>query len=64
MAPDFDERLLQRVQPAIRRQPLDGGDGLPDGFFDGRLAGLDGPAVDQHGADATLALAAAILRGQ
>ena len=56
-----DERLLQRMQRAVRRQSLDGGD-LGAVLHDRqREAGIDPPPVDQHGAGAALAVIAALL---
>ena len=57
----IDERLLQRMQRAIRRQALDGGHFgavLHDGE---REAGIDPPPVHQHGARAALAVIATLL---
>ena len=56
-----DERLLQRMQRAVRRQALDGGD-LGAVLHDReRQAGIDPPPVDQHRAGAALAVIAALL---
>ena len=56
-----DERLLQRMQRAVRRQAFDRGD-LGAVLHDGqRQAGIDAPAVDQHRAGAALAVVAALL---
>ncbi len=55
-----DEGLLQGMQRAVRRQTLDGGH-LRAVLHDGeRQAGVDAPAVDQHGAGAALAVIAAL----
>ena len=58
---DLEERLLDGVQPAVLLEPFDGGDRLAGRRGRGRDAGAGGPAVDQHGAGAALALAAAVL---
>src|SRR3954451_25435392 len=55
-----DPGLLDLVQCAIRRQPLDGGDLLADGFRDQHAAGARRDAVDVDGAGATLCNAATI----
>ena len=56
-----DEGLLQGMQRAVLRQALDGGH-LGAVLHDGeRQAGIDPPAVDQHGAGAALAVIAALL---
>ena len=57
----LDERLLQRVQHASLRQSFDGRD-LRAVFHDRQCqAGIDAPAVDQHGAGAALTVVAALL---
>ena len=57
----LDERLLHQVQFVVGGQAFDGGD-LPPLDRDGEhQAGVHPPAVDQHGAGATLAVVAALL---
>ncbi len=57
----IDERLLQRMQCAIRRQSFDGrhvGTVVHDGE---RETGIDPPPIHQHGARAALAVIASLL---
>ena len=53
------EGLLQWVEPALRRQSLDGRDRRAVGLHRQHGAALDGHAVDDHGAGAALAGVAA-----
>ena len=53
------ERLLQRVQPAVAHQPLDGGDLGAVRLHGEHQAGARGLAVDEDGAGAADAVLAA-----
>ena len=55
-----DECLLQWVQRAIGREAFDGGDLRAVLHDRERQAGIDAPAVNQHGAGAALAVIAAL----
>src|SRR5690606_5084336 len=52
----IDERLLERVQLAVLREALDGGDLAAVGLKHRVDAGVDGRAIDQHRTDAALGL--------
>ena len=58
----IDEGLLQRMQRAVLRKPLDRGDACAILHDRQRQAGNNAPAVDQHGAGAALALVATLFR--
>src|SRR5947208_5410579 len=58
------ERLLQRMQPAVLAQPLDGPDLLALRLYGEDGAALDRVAVDQHGTRAALARVAADVRAR
>ena len=60
----LDERLLQRVQLAVRAEPLDRGDRATFVLDRQRQAREDSLAVDQHRAGAARALVAALLRAR
>jgi len=55
------EGPLQRMQPTILRESFDGLDLRADGLQGEHQATVDRPTVDQHGAGAALAVAAAFL---
>jgi hypothetical protein len=55
---EFDEGLLDRVQPAVAHEPFDGGDVLPCDVGYLLLAGAHGPVVDKYGAGPALPLPA------
>ena len=57
----LEERLLDRVEPAVLLEALDRDDLLARGLGDRRLAGRRRLAVEQHRAGAALPLAAAVL---
>src|SRR3989454_1427843 len=61
---ELGERILERVQPAVRREPFDGGDAPPGAGEAEDEAGEHGRAVDEHGAGPALAQLAAVLRAR
>jgi hypothetical protein len=56
----LDEGFLQRMEAAVFRQSLDGGDVFTRNLGDGRDAGAHGRAIDEHGAGSAMAFATAI----
>src|SRR5438309_9358169 len=52
---ELGERILERVQPAVRREPFDGGDAPPGAGEAEDEAGEHRRAVDEHGAGPALA---------
>ena len=57
----FDERVLQRLAGARLRRAFNGDDLAALGMRHRDDAGIDGHAVDQHGASAAFAFAASFL---